>query len=172
MVRTDRWSPEPTDSSAFPRNRISRHDVAKRAALAGVILALASLVYWRFSTSAANGLADSPRPGANLKFEKLTGTGQSRLAAISPDGKYLAYTRGLKDKSSIWLRHLVTNTNVEIVPAGSLVYGLAFAHSSAYLYFVRSEPRVLQRVSLLGGAPSAVRASVRPAWRGAGRGCW
>jgi DNA-binding winged helix-turn-helix (wHTH) protein/Tol biopolymer transport system component len=156
--------PEPAaapTASVFPRHMFARQVMGKGLVLI-LVLTLAGLLVWRFSPSLANvlsyrtSLTNSPKPGANLKFEKLTGTGESRLAALSTDGKYLAYTRRLKDTSSIWLRQLVTNTNIEIVPAGSLIYGLAFAHSSAYLYFVRSEPRALQRVSLLGGAPSKI----------------
>jgi hypothetical protein len=60
----------------------------------------------------------------------------------------------LKGETSVWLRQLLTNTNVEIVPPGNLIDGLAFAQSGEYLYFVRSEPRALYRVSSLGGAPT------------------
>ena len=96
-----------------------------------------------------------------LKVEKLTLTGQSRHVAISPDGKYVAYTRQLERESSIWLRQLASNTNVEIVPATGIIYGLAFATSGEQLYFVRGEPTMmhgssLYRVSLLGGVPAKV----------------
>ena len=100
-----------------------------------------------------------------LKLEKLTGTGQSRQAAISPDGKYVAYTRMLKDRLSIWLRQLATNTNVEIVPASGFIVGLAFTNSGDSLYFVRAEPidlskpgpnSALYRVSLVGGVAAKI----------------
>ena len=46
-------------------------------------------------------------------IEKLTGNGQTRFVAISPDAKYLAYTSGFDKMMGIWLRQLATNTNVE-----------------------------------------------------------
>jgi TolB protein len=93
-----------------------------------------------------------------LKLEKLTGTGQSSHVAISPDGKYLAYTQVIEKRPSIWLRQLATNTNVEIVPAAGpeLIHGLVFANSGEYLYFVKGEPTALYRVSLLGGVPTKI----------------
>ena len=91
-----------------------------------------------------------------LKIERLTATGESKYAAISPDGRYLAYTRGFVNKQSIWLRQLVTNTNVEIVPGETIIYGLAFTNSGEYVYFVKGNPTALYRVSLLGGVATKI----------------
>ena len=133
------------------------------ASAAVIVLAVVGLVVWKFST----GLNRSPGEGKRvdgksamalpLKLERLTATGQCRLAVISPDGKYLAYIQTNENKSRIWLRQLATNTNVEIVPATGNVAGLAFANSGEYLYFVRGDPgTALYRVSLLGGVPAKV----------------
>lgn len=129
------------------------------AAVLIILLAAAIFVFWKFST---NTLSEDKRADSRslvaspLKVEKLTQTGQSRHVAISPDGKYIAYTRAVEKKVSIWLRQLATNTNVEIVPATSLIFGLAFASSGEYLYFVKGEPTALYRVSLLGGVPTKI----------------
>ena len=95
---------------------------------------------------------------APLKLEKLTGTGRSAAVAISPDGKFLAYTQDINKESGpgIWLRQLATNTNVEIVPPTGPVFGLAFANSGEYLYFVRGDSVAMHRVSLLGGVPAKI----------------
>ena len=131
------------------------------AAAAVIVLAGAGLVFWRSSNDPDRRLGnrtDGKFSGAiPLKLEKLTGTGQSRRVAISPDGKHIAYTRHIEKQSSIWLRQLATNTNVEIVPPGEVIYGLAFANSGEYLYFVRGAPRTaLYRVSLFGGVPTKI----------------
>ena len=137
---------------------VARNSARKAVALAGTVLVLASagLVYWRNATGAASILHHNAKLAAALKLEKLTGTGQSRHVAISPDGKYIAYKRLLKGKASTWLRQLATNTNVEIVAPGSPVYGLAFTQSGEYLYFVRGAPRALYRISPLGGVPTKI----------------
>ena len=99
------------------------------------------------------------------RIEKLTATGQSRLVAMSPDGRYIAYTRHFENKTSVWLRELATNNNVEIVPAKGGIYGLAFGHNGQHLFFARrgeqiSEPLLYQtalyRVSLVGGMPTKI----------------
>ncbi len=99
-----------------------------------------------------NGKAASARA---LKLERLTATGQSQYVAISPDGKYVAYTRGSGDSLGIWVRQLATNTNVEIVHADRIA-GLVFANSGQSLYFVKGDPSALYRVSLLGGVPTKI----------------
>jgi Tol biopolymer transport system component/DNA-binding winged helix-turn-helix (wHTH) protein len=139
-----------------PRTR----SLALAAALMVVLIGLA-LVVWKFrsgSTSRlANGDESSTRASVPLKLERLTATGQSRLAAISPDGKYIAYTRDFGQKSSIWLRQLATNTNVEIVPAGGFIFGLDFTNKGESLYFVRRDAETsLYSVALLGGVVTRI----------------
>ncbi|HXI88608.1 MAG TPA: winged helix-turn-helix domain-containing protein [Blastocatellia bacterium] len=134
------------------------------AIAAGLVMVLVGVVFvfWALSNLAKKNLSEDKRVESKapvvspLKLEKLTITGQSRYVAISPDGKYIAYTRTIEKKVSIWLRQLATNTNVEIVPATGLMYGLAFAHGGEYLYFVRADPTALYRVSLLGGVPTKI----------------
>jgi Tol biopolymer transport system component/DNA-binding winged helix-turn-helix (wHTH) protein len=132
-------------------------------ALVAMLLAI-GLPLWKFATVANRRLrerqllADKPSSQALLKLEKLTQTGECRLVTISPDGKYIAYTRANDQKPSIWLRQLATNTNVEIVSeVGPYpIYGLAFSYNGEYVYFVRGDPTVLYRVSLLGGVPTKI----------------
>ena len=132
------------------------------AITAALIIVLAGTVFGVWEVSKRNSSVDKTvghrksRLAPPLKIEKLTQTGQSRQVAISPDGKYIAYTRTMGKKVSIWLRQLATNTNVEIVPATGLMFGLAFANSGEYLYFVGGDPTALYRVSLLGGVPAKI----------------
>src|SRR5689334_15141597 len=121
-------------------------------ATAAVFVVLVGLASWRFLN------ASSKRSGelvANvaLKIERLTASGQSSIAAISPDGNLVAYTQTVNGRYSIWIRQLTTNTNSEIVSPGDNNVGMAFSHSGEYLYFVKGTPSALYRVSLLGGVP-------------------
>lgn len=121
------------------------------------VVAVAGGLYWLLAQGSVFGSrTEQAKSGAPLTFERLTDAGQSRHAAISPDGKYIAYTRNFQNKASIWLRQLSTNTNIEIVPPNSSVYSLAFPRSGEYLYFVGNEPKKLHRVSMLGGAPAEI----------------
>ena len=119
-----------------------------------------ALISWgianRGKRSTENHEGNRKAPSARaLKLEGLTATGQSQHVAISPDGKFVAYTRGSGDSLGIWVRQLATNTNVEIVHADRIA-GLMFANSGESLYFVKGDPSALYRVSLLGGVPTKI----------------
>jgi Tol biopolymer transport system component/DNA-binding winged helix-turn-helix (wHTH) protein len=119
----------------------------------GVAIAAIGLVSW--SLARRGGSSSIPNNGnaasaKGLKLVELTATGQSRLVAISPDGKYVAYTHGSQNSVGIWVRQLASNTNVEIVTANRIA-GLEFANNGESLYFVKGEPSALYRVSLIGG---------------------
>jgi Tol biopolymer transport system component/DNA-binding winged helix-turn-helix (wHTH) protein len=149
-------------TTTVPDRSATRRRGAPAVAVLLAILLGGGFIWWRFSNAfsrqsdkGAEASAIPSVPSA-LKLEKLTGTGQSQYVAISPDGKYLAYTRSVNHNLAIWLQQLTTNTNVEIVPATGIVYGLAFANSGDYLYFVKGNPTSLYRVSVLGGAATAI----------------
>src|SRR5262249_20276657 len=124
------------------------------AVIVGVVLVGAALFFWQFSKGkTGDGRENQKAPSKSItlapsKLEKLTQTGQTRQGAISPDGKYVAYSRIIEKNQSIWLKQLATNTNVEIVPATgpNPIYGVAFANSGDSIYFVRGDPTALYRV--------------------------
>lgn len=147
-----------TGASGGAGSPVNKGTFALAATLA-VVMAASGLVYLKFSDLSTrnpneNKSVDSASSVSRLRLEKLTVTGQTKHAAISPDGKYVAYTRAFGKNLGIWLRQLSTNTNVEIVPATALIYSLNFSNSGENLYFVRADPTLsLYRVPLLGGVP-------------------
>jgi Tol biopolymer transport system component len=104
------------------------------------------------------------RAFANYTVTKIAETSRARAVAISPDGKYLAATRrDNKGLESLWLRHLPTNSNAQVVPAieGALYSRVVFSSDGNYIYFRRggigAEERKtydFYRVAVLGGTPS------------------
>lgn len=124
-------------------------------ATAAVVVMFGGFVFWRFFRTSSKNLGDLVA-NLPLKIERLTASGQSRNAAISPDGKYVAYTQMFKGKYSIWIRQLTTNTNTEIVPPTDDIIGMAFSHSGEHLYFVAGSPSALYRVSLFGDVPGKI----------------
>lgn len=100
----------------------------------------------------------------------LTTDGSTLQAAISPDGRYIAYTHGLiSDQQSVWIRQLETSNNVQIIPpSDAFYYGLAFSPDGEFLYFVRGvRPRnstdysTLFRISVFGGIVSKITDGVQ-----------
>jgi Tol biopolymer transport system component/DNA-binding winged helix-turn-helix (wHTH) protein len=124
--------------------------------LAVVGVAIAGLVYWNSARSGGKSSSEinaKDSPGNRLKLVELTATGQSHHVAISPDGKYVAYTRLSQNSVEIWVRQLASNTNVELLTADRIA-GLGFDKSGESLLFVKGDPSALYRVSLIGGVPT------------------
>ena len=129
-----------------------KRKVAIALATAAVVVAFGGFAFWRFSHASSKHLGDLVAT-LPLKIERLTASGQSRSAAISPNGRYVAYTQMVEGRYSIWIRQLTTNTNSEIVSPSDNIIGMAFSHSGEYLYFVKGDPSALYRVSLSGDVP-------------------
>ena len=136
------------------RTRLKRKVVIALVTTAVVVVS-GGFVFWRFLHPSSKNLGDLVA-NLPLKIERLTASGQSRSTAISPDGKYVAYTRMFEGRDTIWIRQLATNTNSEIVSPGDSIIGMAFSHSGEYLYFVKGSPSALYRVSLLGDVPTKI----------------
>ena len=97
-------------------------------------------------------------PFQNFSVNKVTETGNAKLVAISPDGKYILHVVDDKGQQSLWLRNVPTNSNTQVMPAEPLSYlGLRFSPDGNYLYFVRGEQgqslSLLYRAPVLGGTP-------------------
>jgi serine/threonine protein kinase/Tol biopolymer transport system component len=102
-------------------------------------------------------------PFARFKVSRLTTTGKARFAAISPDGKYAVHVMGGAGQPSLWLRHIATGSDKEIVPAihGTLS-GLTFSKDGSYIYydqFIKDEI-ILYRVPVLGGVVQKLVADI------------
>src|SRR5262249_8382373 len=103
-------------SPAISTTTNQRRFLSSATVLAGLLLL--ALLAWKHSKDTNTSAISKTLPAAPvaLKVDKLTQTGESRLVAVSPDGKYLAYTRTKNQKTAIWLRQLDNETNVELVP--------------------------------------------------------
>jgi serine/threonine protein kinase/Tol biopolymer transport system component len=104
-------------------------------------------------------------PFQSIKISKVTGTHNARLGAMSPDGKYLAYVLNEEGNESLWLRHMATESNVQIVKPEHVHYqAMCFSLDGSYIYFTHSElasgPESqdydLYRTPVLGGNPQVL----------------
>jgi len=126
----------------------------------GVVLVLASVLL----LAAGFGIYEFLQRSRHLPFEhftigNLTNTGDVSLATLSPDGKYLLLVRDQNGMQSLWLKHIPTASNTQIVaPAPADYSGLTFSPDGNYIYTVRrdeSEHTIasLYRAPVLGGTP-------------------
>ena len=99
-------------------------------------------------------------PFQSIKIAKVSGTHNARLGAMSPDGKYLAYVLNEEGNESLWLRHMATESNVQIVKPERVHYdAMCFSLDGSYIYYTHTEvasgpesqDNDLYRTPVLGG---------------------
>jgi len=150
--------PAPISSSSTLAAAAQEHKVGLGviAGVALVLLAAAGFGVYSLFFSARR------QPFQNIKITKVSGTHNARLAAMSPDGNYVAYVLNNEGDESLWLRHLASDSNVRIVSPERVQYGaLRFAPDGSYIYYshtelasgVASQEYDLYRTPVLGGTP-------------------
>jgi len=104
-------------------------------------------------------------PFEKVQLTRFTTTGKAIKAAISPDGRYLAYVVDDAGEKSVWLRQVVTGKDLLIVPPAHIefFYGLTFSHDGNYIYYVNQEMNhlgMLFQVPSLGGTSTKLAEDV------------
>jgi serine/threonine protein kinase/dipeptidyl aminopeptidase/acylaminoacyl peptidase len=102
------------------------------------------------------------QPFQSIKITKISGTHNARIGAMSPDGNYLAYVVNSEGNESLWLRHLASESNVQIIPPEHVQYAaLRFSPDGSHIYLSHtqlvsgpaSQEYDLYRIPVLGGTP-------------------
>jgi eukaryotic-like serine/threonine-protein kinase len=119
-----------------------------------VIAGIALVFVWR--KQAVTKVA--ARHFQNMKITRVTNEGNVETAAISPEGKYIAYTLEESGKRSLWTKHLGTGSRVQIVSATEAYAMTASTFSSdGYVYYTLNDEAnpqgALYQVPVLGGVP-------------------
>jgi Tol biopolymer transport system component len=120
-----------------------------------VVLAAVAIAAWMMRSAPQ---ADASQPFQTMKMSTQTSRGDVTEAAISLDGRYLAYLTGAVGQTSVRVRQVATGSDVEVVPSEEgLFLGLSFAPDGNYLFYLkrrRDAPnyRALMQVPSLGGA--------------------
>lgn len=102
-------------------------------------------------------------PFERVEVTKLTTNGNSLMAAISPDGKYVAYVINEAGKQSLWLRQVEINSNAQMItPREGRYLGVAFAPDGNFIYFAyagsdRNDAGQVYRIPVLGIGAVATR---------------
>jgi serine/threonine protein kinase len=155
----------PSGSASPQTPRVSSGSVLVQAAQknkfsTGAIIALVLALL----VAAGYGAYEFVRMQKHQPFEKFTienvsNNGHISKAAISPDGKYLLQAMEEKGLQSLWLHHIPTGSDKEVVePAATRYGGLAFSPDGNYIYFVRRDETeeaysILFSAPVLGGTP-------------------
>jgi eukaryotic-like serine/threonine-protein kinase len=97
-------------------------------------------------------------------IEPLTNAGKSVCAAVSPDGKNVAYAEEKDGLQQLLIMSRVTLGSSEIVPLADVQYrSVTFSRDGYYLFFTRTEKNevgALYQVALPGGTPRKIKEGV------------
>ena len=143
---------------------LKKHKTGVGVALAVVVVILAGFGYGMYKLL-SKGSTETRSAATQMKITRLTSTGKSRKAVISPDGKYVVHVVEDAGKQSLWIRQVATDSNVQILPpAEGTFVGLAFSRDGNYVYYVWSVRGInlanLFQLPVLGGEPRKLIANV------------
>jgi eukaryotic-like serine/threonine-protein kinase len=148
-------------SGASVRAAGFRPEAKRREFLAALVLALlvvAAIGSWFFLAYRKAGII----PFQKFTITKLTDNGKSIESAISPDGKYILSAMAEGGKQSLWLWHVETNSDTQVIAPDVRRYSrLTFSADGSYLYFRcvgagTGDLADIYRAPLLGGLPKIV----------------
>jgi serine/threonine protein kinase/Tol biopolymer transport system component len=161
----DESAPTVAAPQAKPRGALDRRPSRQLIRLAALVLIIsgAGLVFYRLALR--NQVANQDSAFQRTQIARLTNTGNANLAAISPDGKYVAYAVNDTGRQSLWLRQVATFNSMQIVePAEARYVGVTFFNDGNYVYYVVKPKNItigtLYRVPALGGSSTKLISDV------------
>ena len=112
--------------------------------------------YFRRKESESRSISNTQQ----MQVRKLSSNSRATTAAISPDGKYVVYSKEEAGRQSLWLKQVATLSEVQIVPPAEVNYfGSTFTPDGSYLYYVMGEKNgsaSVYQISAVGGTPRKI----------------
>lgn len=157
----------PLAATTLPVSRANR----RKLLLFGIILAVGiagiALALKEFSPLGQieeRAAASFPKPEMTV----LTSTGrQGRDAAISPDGKFVAYIRWEGDRQSLWVMQVDAFNNQQLVPPAEARYSNLSLHVTAIIFTMSGSGLSERRKAIL-----CLRSTASRCWGEFQRSCW
>jgi eukaryotic-like serine/threonine-protein kinase len=151
-------------SGAVLAEAAQKNKIGTAAVVVGVLAVLAAAGYglYAFLHKAKPQQVAGVLPFDKFTIENVSNNGHISQAAISPDGKYLLEALDEAGLQSLWLRHIPTASNKQILePERTDYQGLTFSPDGNYIFFIRLDEdketeSKLYSASVLGGAPRVV----------------
>ncbi len=146
------WETTPKPNVKLPDEQPAKANGQFKVAIAAVLI-LAVLSGVAFVLYKGFGWRSSFQ---TMKITRIVDTGKTVGIAISPDGKYLAHAITDAGTQSLWVKHISTNSSVQLVPPADFSYGnLTFSNDGSYIYYVQylrdGLNGTLYRIPMLGG---------------------
>ena len=151
-------APEPSGDRGLWQ-RATQHKLGL-GVIAALLLATVMFIGLKYIRPKLTASKSAP-PFSTFKITPLTTSGRSGEAAISPDGKYVAYVGSDGTNRSLWMRHISTASDTQVAgPSNFPIAFLTFSPNGDYLYYI-AESEVesekgsnwLYQIPVLGGTP-------------------
>jgi serine/threonine protein kinase/Tol biopolymer transport system component len=154
-----------TSGVANAGHRARPNEKLKQVAVLALVFAFAAGVTLLVYSYLHQRGKSTPFTFQSMKLTRLTATGKATQAAISPDGKMVAYVVNDGGQRSLWIRQVATSQNLQIVAPADVDYlGVTVSPDANFVYYVTgklNEPvRELYQVSVLGGTPKKILTDV------------
>ena len=129
-------APATATARVVPGAALTRRSFAVASAMAG----LGAAVGFGLGRRSARRGAAIP-VGSGLEITRLTSSGNVIAAAISPDGRYLAYVESDQGLQGLWLRQIATGQTLRLIPERRVFYwGHSFSPDGNNIVFGLKTP--------------------------------
>jgi len=152
-------TPNVVPAASRERHRSTKPLMIAALLVVGVITLLS--LYWFIIHRQSGARTVAAIPFREMEIARLTTSGKTTHAAISPNGKYVAHVIEDAEGDSLWIRNVASPTQVRIAgPATTEFAWVGFAPDGDSVYYVvldrdKGDP-VLYRVPVLGGPSSLI----------------
>ena len=152
-----------TSSAEYIVSNIKRH---KSYALIGLVLFCLAVIAGSYGLSRLLSRAKAPVASQPMNVTRFTATGKAVHAAISPDGRYVAYVADEAGQQSVWIGQVAASSQVQIIAPAAVQYrGLSFTPDGEFLYFVAFDQNnsngALYQLPVLGGVARKIFADIQ-----------
>lgn len=141
----------PTSSAEYVVSEIKQHKTGVAVVLLTVVIAVTAIAFW---FSRINGRNKSTAHPQAMTMTRLATSDRVQGAAISPDGKYVAYVVAEPVccfQQSLRLRQIDTSSDIQIDPPSDLYHDrLVFSRDGNFLYFADNSEN-LYKMPTIGG---------------------
>src|SRR3989441_4750882 len=145
-------------SAEYIIQKVKRNKKTILAGFALLVLAGVAFAIYQYALKPKS----APAHFGRVKLTRITTEGNPQGVAVSPDGKYIAYTLLAAGRYSLWTKHLATDSRVQIVaPAkATAMTPHFFSHDGGYVFYSQQDEKnpqgALFQVAVLGGASKKV----------------
>jgi eukaryotic-like serine/threonine-protein kinase len=152
-----------TSSAEYIVSNIKRH---KSYAFIGLALFAIAVIAGGYGLYRSLSRIKAPVVARTMNVTRFTANGRAVHAAISPDGRYVAYVEEEAGQQSVWIGQVAASSQVQIVAPAAVQYrGLIFTRDGEFLYFVAIDKNnsngALYQLPVLGGVPRKILVDIQ-----------